>query len=123
MTEPNHCNGNCGSCGGCANATIYLTGDALLLLEILSTYAFLPAAKNQEGHYVLREKETAAIQDPHSTIRTMVKEGYLSADMDHPLKGFSYAAYQDCEKHGSLGLTARGQKLSEYLEIVPVSEE
>lgn len=123
MAEHKYCGGNCSSCGGCTNATIYLTEDALQLLEVLATYAFLPVAKDREGSYVLREVETATIQDPHGTIRAMIKEGYLSANMEHPLKGFSYIAYQDCEKFGSLGLTTRGQKLTEYLDIVSVSAE
>ena len=49
-------------------------------------------------------------------------KGLITLDYDTPIRGFDYAAYADCDEHGSMALTLRGQEALDALEILGIEE-
>lgn len=111
------CNGNCGSCSGCAG-TLSLTQWELDMLDRLSQCPFLPVARTAgEERPVYLEEDALTVEDYANVLLCLEKKGLIDLDYRQPLSGFSYAAYRGYPVHGSMALTARGQQVVEVLGI------
>jgi len=112
-----NCNGNCGSCGGCA-ATLSLTQWELDMLEALAQIPFLPVARKAgEEQPIYLEEDAHSVEQYAQILLCLEKKGLVDLDYRTPLSGFSYAAYAGYPVRGSMALTARGQLVVELLGI------
>lgn len=109
-----HCNGNCGSCSGCARE-LELTSREIDFLNTLAQYAFLPVARSM-GDLTPVYLEEGNRETMSLLLQCLEKKGLISLDYDKPLKGFDMRAYQNYPIHGSMALTERGQKVLELME-------
>ena len=117
------CNGNCGSCGGCAKALLLTEGE-IGMLRKLGQIPFLPVARKAEDMTpVYLEDTDCAAQEYSLILQVLEKKGLISLDYDKPLKGFNMAAYKGFPVHGSIALTARGQGVVEHLDRQGIIEE
>ena len=121
------CNGNCGSCcgscGGCARQLV-ITPQELEFLEELGQVAFLPVARKMgdlEPVYLEAGEEQREFYS--LILQCLEKKGLISLDYDKPLGGFDDSAYSAYPIRGSIGLTERGQKVLEMVELQGISEE
>lgn len=111
------CSG-CGSCGGVSGAAIYLTPEEIEMLRLFTQTPFLPAAaKSGPDGPIFLEEAAIPLQDRRSALRGLAKKGLIRVDYDIPLLNFDYGAYTDYPLHGSMALTARGQTVTELMEI------
>ena len=107
------CNGNCGSCTGCARE-LELTERELDFLKELGQVAFLPVARNMgDLNPVYSENPT---EEFSLLLQCLEKKGLVSLDYDLPLKGFSHPDYDRFPIRGSMALTQRGQQVMELVE-------
>ena len=110
------CNGNCGSCGGCAKELV-ITPWEIEMLQKLGQIPFLPVARKMGDEMPVYLEETKRSVEEYSLIlQCLEKKGLISLDFDKPLKGFDMSAYAAYPIHGSLALTQRGQTVLELLE-------
>ena len=117
------CNGNCGSCGGCARELV-LTQSEIDFLQELGQLAFLPVARSMGDLNPVFLEKGAALQAHYSLLlQCLEKKGLISLDYDQPLRGFDDSAYASFPIRGSMGLTQRGQKVLEMLEYQGVWQE
>ena len=110
------CNGNCGSCSGCARELV-LTEAEIAFLEELAQIPFLPVARFMgEDKPAFPERDT-----PEMTLllQCLEKKGLISLDYDLPIRGCDYGVYPI---RGSLALTQRGQQAVELLELQGIDE-
>ncbi len=124
------CNGNCGSCGGCGGncrgcaRELVITRQELTFLEELGQVAFLPVARKMGDLEPVYLEAGAEKQTEYSLLlQCLEKKGLISLDYDKPLKFFDDSAYASYPIRGSMGLTERGQKVLEMLELQGISEE
>ena len=111
------CNGNCGSCGGCAKE-LTLTEGELSILEKLGQIPFLPAARKADSEIPLYLEDHDYSRDDYGLILLCLeKKALIDIDWRAPLAGFDYAAYAGYPVHGSIALTARGQQVLELLQL------
>ena len=108
------CNGNCGSCGGCARELV-LSQPEMDFLNSLAQVAFLPVARTM-GDLTPVYLEEGDREEMSLLLQVLEKKGLISLDYDKPLKGFDDAAYAAYPIRGSMALTERGQKVLELLE-------
>ena len=106
------CNGNCGSCSGCARELV-LTEKEIDFLNLLGQYAFLPVARSM-GDLTPIYLEEGDREEMSLLLQCLEKKGLISLDYDKPLRGCDYGAYPI---RGSLALTQRGQSVLELLQI------
>ena len=111
------CNGNCGSCSGCANA-LELTQGEIDILMALGQYAFLPIARRADDMVPVYLEEDRYTKEEYSLIlQVLEQKGLVSLDYDKALPHADLAAYAAYTVKGSMALTARGQTVVEMLEI------
>lgn len=116
------CNGNCGSCGGCAKELV-LTKQELDILDTLGQFSFLPVARKADDMTPVYLEDTAYTPEEYSLILQMLeKKALISIDYDQPLAGADMSAYKGYPVHGSFALTERGQQVLEMLEIQGITE-
>ena len=109
-----NCNGNCGSCGGCARELV-LSQKEIDFLNTLAQVAFLPVARTM-GDLTPVYLEEGEREQMSLLLPVLEKKGLISLDYDKPLKGFDDGAYAMYPIRGSMALTERGQKVVELLE-------
>lgn len=116
------CEGNCGSCGGCARELL-LTKPELDMLQKLGQFAFLPVARRADDMTPVYLEDADCTREEYSVILQLLeKKGLISLDYDRPLGGVDMSAYIGYPVHGSFALTQRGQSVLETLEIQGLSE-
>ena len=108
------CNGNCGSCSGCARELV-LTEKEIEFLNTLGQYAFLPVARTM-GDLTPVYLEGGEPEEMSLLLQCLEKKGLISLDYDKPLTGFDETAYTAYPIRGSMALTERGQKVLELME-------
>ena len=108
------CNGNCGSCSGCARELV-LTEKEIEFLNTLGQYAFLPVARTM-GDLTPVYLEDGEPEEMSLLLQCLEKKGLISLDYDKPLTGFDETAYAAYPIRGSMALTERGQKVLELME-------
>ena len=117
------CNGNCGSCSGCARELV-LTKEEMDFLKELGQVAFLPVARTMGDLTPIYLEEGEEKREHYSLLlQILEKKGLISLDYDKPLKGFDDGAYAAFPIRGSMGLTQRGQQVLEMLEYQGAWEE
>jgi len=117
------CNGNCGSCGGCAKELV-ITPWELEMLQKLGQIPFLPVARKMgdlEPVYLEDSDHTA--QEYSLILQCLEKKGLISLDFAVKLKGFDDSIYAAYPIRGSMALTQRGQQVLELMEIQGIREE
>lgn len=114
------CNGNCGSCGGCARELV-LSEEEILFLEKLGQIPFLPVARKMGDltPVYLEEQD----RDYSLILQYLEKKGLVSLDFDKPLKAFDDSAYAAYPIRGSMALTQRGHTVLELLERQGITKE
>ena len=115
-----NCNGNCGSCSGCARELV-LTQKEVEFLEVLGQYAFLPVARTM-GDLTPVYLEDGERDEMSLLLQCLEKKGLISLDYDKPLTGFDMTAYAAYTIRGSIALTERGQKVLEMIDFQGISE-
>ena len=109
--------GSCSSCGGCANELV-LTAPEIQMLRTLGQIPFLPIARRCDDMTPVYLEETVYSKQEYSLIlECLEKKGLVSLDYDKPLSGFNMAAYHGYPVHGSMALTARGQRVLDLMEL------
>ena len=115
------CNGNCGSCSGCARELV-LTQKEIDFLNVLGQYAFLPVARTM-GDLTPIYLEEGDREEMSLLLQCLEKKGLISLDYDKPLAGFDETAYAAYPIRGSMALTERGQKVLELMEYQGIEME
>jgi len=115
------CNGNCGTCSGCAKELV-LTQREIDFLQELGQVAFLPVARSM-GDLTPVYLEEGDREEMSLLLQLLEKKGLISLDFDKPLKGFDMSAYAAWPIRGSMALTERGQKVLELMEYQGVESE
>ena len=115
------CNGNCGSCSGCARELV-LTQQEIDFLNTLGQYAFLPVARTM-GDLTPIYLENGDPEEMSLLLQCLEKKGLISLDYDKPLGGFDESAYAAYPIRGSMALTERGQKVLELMEYQGIETE
>ena len=115
------CNGNCGSCSGCARELV-LTEKEIDFLNTLGQYAFLPVARPM-GDLTPVYLEDGEPEEMSLLLQCLEKKGLISLDYDKPLTGFDETAYAAYPIRGSMALTERGQKVLELMEYQGIGAE
>ena len=111
-----NCNGNCGSCSGCARELV-LTEKEISFLRELGTIPFLPVARTMgDLTPIYLEAGEEAREEYSLLLQCLEKKGLISLDLDRPLKGFDDGAYAAFPIRGSMALTERGHTVLELLE-------
>ena len=111
------CNGNCGSCSGCARELV-LTEKEIDFLKELGQVVFLPVARKMGDLEPVYLEEGAEKQGEYCLLlQCLEKKGLVSLDYDKPLKGCEESAYGAYPIRGSMALTERGQKVLELMEL------
>ena len=111
-----NCNGNCGSCGGCARELV-LSEQEIEFLQELGQIPFLPVARKMgDLTPVYLEAGAEKAEEYSLLLQLLEKKGLISLDFDKPLRGFGEGAYAAYPIRGSMALTERGQKVLELLE-------
>ena len=114
------CNGNCGSCGGCAKELV-ITPWEVEMLRKLGQIPFLPVARKMGDDIPVYLEDEEYTQEEYTLIlQCLEKRGLIDIDYWTPLKGFDMSAYEAYPLKGSFGLTARGQAAVELLEYLGV---
>ena len=117
------CNGNCGSCGGCAK-TLVLSPGEIKMLEALGQIPFLPVGRKQDDMTPVYLEDTEYTSEEYSLIlQALEQKGMISLDYEKPLAGADMSAYKAYPVHGSMALTARGQTVLELIETQGIGEE
>jgi len=117
------CNGNCGSCGGCAKELV-ITPWEMEMLQKLGQIPFLPVARKMgDLDPVYLEDQDHSRQEYSLLLQTMEKKGLISLDFSQKIKGFDDSAYAAYPIRGSMALTQRGQQVLERMEIQGIPEE
>ena len=117
------CNGNCGSCGGCAK-TLLLSDGELHILKTLGQIPFLPIARKQADMIPVYLEDDAYTPQEYSLIlQALEQKNLISLDYDKPLSGAQMQAYAGYPVHGSMALTARGQTVLDLIETQGIGEE
>ena len=115
------CQGNCGSCSGCAKVLELTEGEIHVLLT-LGQYAFLPIARRADDMVPVYLEDQRYTKEEYSLIlQVLEQKNLISLDYDKPLSHADMAAYAAYPVKGSVALTARGQTVVEMLEIEGIS--
>ena len=114
------CNGNCGSCGGCAKELV-ITPWELEMLQKLGQIPFLPVARKADDMTPVY-LEADAPENVSTVLQVLETKGLVSIDYDAPLKGCDMAAYKGYPVHGTVALTQRGQTVVDLLDKQGIEE-
>ena len=110
------CNGNCGSCGGCAKQLL-LSGEEIAFLNTLGQIPFLPVARKADDMTpVYLEESTYDVPTYSMILQALEAKGLVDLDYGKPLGGFAMSAYQGYPVHGTVALTQRGQLVVDMLD-------
>lgn len=114
---------NCGGCpggtGGCpGGGTLYLTEGEIGLLRRFGEIPFWPVCRTAGGEEPICLEEG---MEP-DLLSALSLKGLIQIDYDLPLSNFDYTPYAACPHHGSMALTAAGQRAVELLEVQGVEE-
>ena len=116
------CNGNCGSCGGCAKE-LTLTPQEILLLRKLGQIPFLPVARKADNMIpVYLEDEDCTREEYSLVLQLLERKALISIDYRTALKGMDMSQYKGLPVHGSFALTERGQAVVDMLEIQGITK-
>ena len=111
------CNGNCGSCSGCAKV-LELTEGEIHILQDLGQFAFLPIARRADDMVPVYLEDDRYSKEEYSLILQVLEQKRLiSLDYDQALTHANLEAYDSYPVKGSMALTQRGQTVVETLEI------
>ena len=117
------CNGNCGSCGGCARELV-ITPWEIEMLQKLGQIPFLPVARKMGDLEPVYLEDGDHTPEEYSLIlQTLEKKGLISLDFAVKIRGFDDSAYSSYPIRGSMALTQRGQQVLEMMEIQGLTEE
>ena len=117
------CNGNCGSCGGCAKELV-ITPWEIEMLKKLGQIPFLPVARKMGDLEPVYLEDNDHTREEYSLIlQTLEKKGLISLDFAVKIRGFDDSAYSSYPIRGSMALTQRGQQVLEMMEIQGLTEE
>ena len=117
------CNGNCGSCGGCARELV-LSEQEVEFLGKLGQIPFLPVARKMgDLTPVYLEEKELTVEEYSLILQCLEKKGLISLDYDKPLAGLDMTAYAAYPIRGSIALTERGQKVLELMEYQGIESE
>jgi hypothetical protein len=117
------CNGNCGSCGGCARELV-LTPWEVEMLKKLGQIPFLPVARKMgDLDPVYLEDQDHTPEEYTLILQCLEKKSLISLDFALKMKGFDDGAYASYPIRGSMALTQRGQQVLEMMEIQGIGEE
>ena len=117
------CNGNCGSCGGCARELV-ITPWEIEMLQKLGQIPFLPVARKMGDLEPVYLEDNDHTREEYSLIlQTLEKKGLISLDFAVKIRGFDDSAYSSYPIRGSMALTQRGQQALEMMEIQGLTEE
>ena len=117
-----NCNGNCGSCSGCAKELL-LTNGELHILHTLAQIPFLPVTRKADDMTPIYLEDAVYSKEDYSLIlQVLEKKSLIDIDYSQPLKGFAMKAYQGYPVHGSFALTARGQTVLEMLDLQGITD-
>ena len=117
------CNGNCGSCGGCAKELV-ITPWEIEMLQKLGQIPFLPVARKMGDLEPVYLEDNDHTPEEYSLIlQTLEKKGLISLDFAVKIRGFDDSAYSSYPIRGSMALTQRGQQVLEMMEIQGLTEE
>lgn len=130
MEQTGGCNGNrascasrsdCGGCGGCGTGggTLYLTEEEIHILRRFGEIPFWPVARRADAETPICLEEGFTDK---TALSALSQKGLIRLDFDLPLANFDYAAYAAYPHHGSMALTASGQRAVELLEIQGIEE-
>lgn len=110
------CKGGCSGCGGCSGS-LEMTQPEIDFLRLLGQVAFLPVARKMGDETpVCLEEGSGDSSVTSAMLLCLEKKALISLDYGQPLKGASYAQYSAYPVHGSVALTARGQRVLELLD-------
>ena len=115
-----NCSGSCGGCSGCTGCggSMELAKGEIDMILTLGQIPFLPVARKLgEDIPVYLEESDKPAAEYSLILQCLDKRGLISIDYSAPLKGFDDLAYRDYPIRGSFGLTARGQRVLELLEM------
>ena len=116
------CGNCCGNCGGCGE--MLLSPGEIEMLKKLCQIPFLPVARkadNMDPMYFEDNDYTPA--EYCLILQCLEKRGLISIDYDQPLKGTYSEAYRPYPVRGSIALTARGQDVTELLDVLGCETE
>ncbi len=115
--------GSCGGCSGCGGA-LMLTAVELDVLHTLEQIPFLPVARRADTMDPVCLEDTRYTADIYTrALLHLERKGLITLDYDQPIRNFSWDAYAGFPVHGSMALTARGQRVLELLAIQGVQSE
>ena len=120
MSGCGNCSGSCGGCSGCTGCggAMELSEGEITMLQTLGQIPFLPVARKLGEDIPVYLEDTERSEEEYSLIlRCLEKRGLISIDYTMPLKGFDDSAYAAYPIRGSFGLTERGQRVLELLEV------
>ena len=120
------CGGCCGSCGSCGSSggCMELTLGEIEMLRLLSQIPFLPVARRMgDDTPVYLEDSEKAPEEYSLILQCLEKRGLISIDYDMPLKGAYSESYLPYPVRGSFALTAKGQTVTELLEVLGCETE
>ena len=110
------CNGNCGSCGGCAKQLLLSEGE-ITFLNALGQIPFLPIARKADDMTpIYLEEENYDTATYSLILQALEAKGLVDLDYGKPLGGCNMAAYQGYPVHGTVALTQRGQMVVDMLD-------
>lgn len=115
-----NCNGNCGSCGGCARE-LTLTAPELELLRELGQIPFLPVGRRVSSLTPIDPESPT--EERSLVLEVLEKKGLISLDYDKPISGLTEKDYGDLPLRGSMALTQRGQTVLELVEYQGIEGE
>ena len=119
MSGCGNCCGNCSSCG-----SMVLSKGEVEMLEKLCRIPFLPVARRADSMEPMYFEDSDYPVEEYSLIlQCLEKRGLISIDYDLPLKGDYGSAYAGYPVRGSFALTARGQEVTELLELLGCETE
>ncbi len=110
-----HCGACCG--GACHRGELFLTAAELELLRRFAALAFLPVARRREEDVPFYLEDGVAAEEMGAAILGLRQKGLICVDYDIPLQNFDYKEYEAYPMHGSMALTASGQRAVESLDI------
>ena len=117
------CNGNCGSCGGCARE-LTVTAWEVEMLQKLGQIPFLPVARKMgDLNPVYLEDGDHSVEEYSLILQCLEKKGLISLDFAQKIRGFDDSAYAAYPIRGSMALTGRGQQVLEMIELQGIREE
>lgn len=114
MADCKNCTAHCHD-GDCpAGGSLELTRPEVDFLNRIGQYAFVAVARRPDDmipHAIPDSEEMCLV------LQCLEKKNLISIDYGAPLKGFDYDVFPGLRVHGSAGLTERGVRVLELLEI------